>query len=208
MSKTEKERNRLQDEFDQIQSEVGEYDISKHLARPEDLPDLGEIEIYDYDSDLTVASQQSMDVLESLVDLYLSDIPHIKQHPYIANKMREDAKVYAETLFLQKMTRKNFLSQLRQVDNGDNSARMHEVVNQTIGQIRENAKFSSTQRTDLEKFYKNLRKDMGYNEIENTEIKEELGGSQESNTDGDITDNRRLNDMIKQALLGKEGKEE
>jgi hypothetical protein len=208
MSKTEKERNRLQDEFDQIQSEVGEYDISKHLARPEDLPDLGEIEIYDYDSDLTVASQQSMDVLESLVDLYLSDIPHIKQHPYIANKMREDAKVYAETLFLQKMTRKNFLSQLRQVDNGDNSARMHEVVNQTIGQIRENAKFSSTQRTDLEKFYKNLRKDMGYNEIENTEIKDELGASQESNADGDITDNRRLNDMIKQALLGKEGKEE
>ena len=208
MSKTEKERNRLQDEFDQIQSEVGEYDISKHLARPEDLPDLGEIEIYDYDSDLTVASKQSMDVLESLVDLYLSDIPHIKQHPYIANKMREDAKVYAETLFLQKMTRKNFLSQLRQVDNGDNSARMHEVVNQTIGQIRENAKFSSTQRTDLEKFYKNLRKDMGYNEIENTEIKEDLDGSQESNTDGDITDNRRLNDMIKQALLGKEGKEE
>ncbi len=206
MSKTEKERNRLQDEFDQIQSEVGEYDISKHLARPEDLPDLGEIEIYDYDSDLTVASQQSMDVLESLVDLYLSDIPHIKQHPYIANKMREDAKVYAETLFLQKMTRKNFLSQLRQVDNGDASARMHEVVNQTIGQIRENAKFSSTQRTDLEKFYKNLRKDMGYNEIENTEIKEELDGSQESNT-GDTTDNRRLNDMIKQALLGKEGKE-
>jgi hypothetical protein len=34
------------------------------------------------------------------------------------------------------MTRKNFMSQLRQVDNGD-SARMHEVVNQTIGQIRE-----------------------------------------------------------------------
>jgi hypothetical protein len=33
------------------------------------------------------------------------------------------------------------MSQLRQVDNGDNSARMHEVVNQTIGQIRENGKF-------------------------------------------------------------------
>ena len=74
MSKSEQERNRLQDEFEQIQSESGEFDISKHLAKPEDLPDLGEIEIYDYDSDLTVSSQQSMDVLESLVDLYLSDI--------------------------------------------------------------------------------------------------------------------------------------
>ena len=44
MSKQEQERIRLQDEFDQIQSENSEFDISKHLARPEDLPDLGEIE--------------------------------------------------------------------------------------------------------------------------------------------------------------------
>ena len=87
MSKSEQERNRLKDEFDQIQSEGGEFDISKHLAKPEDLPDLGEIEIYDYDADLTVASQQSMNVLESLVDLYLGDVPQLKDHPYIKNKM-------------------------------------------------------------------------------------------------------------------------
>jgi len=209
MSKTENERNRIKDEFDEIQSESGEFDISKHLARPEDLPDLGEIEIYDYDSDMTVASQQSMEVLESLIDLYLSDVPQLKEHPYIRNKMREDAKVYAETIFLSKMTRKNFLSQLRQVDNGDNSARMHEVVNQTIGQIRENSKFSSTQRTELEKFYKGLRKDLGLNEIENPEVikaqniaAEESAG--ESINKGEIMDNRKLNDLIKNAMISKE----
>ncbi len=208
MSKTENERNRIKDEFDEIQSESGEFDISKHLARPEDLPDLGEIEIYDYDSDMTVASQQSMEVLESLIDLYLSDVPQLKEHPYIRNKMREDAKVYAETIFLSKMTRKNFLSQLRQVDNGDNSARMHEVVNQTIGQIRENSKFSSTQRTELEKFYKGLRKDLGLNEIENPEvIKAQNTASEESSNEsggGEIMDNRKLNDLIKNAMLGKD----
>jgi hypothetical protein len=118
--------------------------------------------------------------------------------------MREDAKVYAETLFLQKMTRKNFLSQLRQVDNGDNSARMHEVVNQTIGQIRENAKFSSTQRTDLEKFYKNLRKDLGYNEIENPDLNKESPEEQSNPTEGEVTDNRRLNEMIKQAMISRD----
>ena len=42
---------------------------ANHLAKPEDLPDLGEIELYDYDSDITVSVNQSMDVLESLVDL-------------------------------------------------------------------------------------------------------------------------------------------
>jgi len=202
MSKSEQERNRLKDEFDQIQSESGEFDISKHLAKPEDLPDLGEIEIYDYDADLTVASQQSMNVLESLVDLYLGDVPQLKEHPYIKNKMKEDAVVYAEGIFLTKMTRKNFLSQLRQVDNGDNSARMHEVVNQTIGQIRENAKFLSGQKTELEKFYKTLRKDLGYNEIENQEIKQSEEG--EDQPDGAIMDSRSLNEMIKQAMINKD----
>ena len=207
MSKQEQERIRLQDEFDQIQSENSEFDISKHLARPEDLPDLGEIELYDYDADLTVSMQQSMGVLESLVDLYLSDIPKLKDHNYIKNKMREDATVYAEALFLAKMTRKNFLSQLKQVDNGDNAARMHEVVYQTIGQIRENSKFLLTQRTELEKFYKTLRKDLGYNEIENPEVKkaEEQQNSEESN-DGMVMDNRKLNDLIKNAMVKKDEK--
>lgn len=208
MSKTENEKNRIQDEFEQIQSENKEFDITQHLARPEDLPDLGEIEIYDYDADLTVASQQAMNVLESLVDLYLSDVPQLQQHPYIKNKMKEDAMVYAESIFLSKMTRKNFLSQLRQVDNGDNSARMHEVVNQTIGQIRENAKFSSTQRTDLEKFYKELRKDLGLNEVaDNPEVQRSVdaasAAANAASDEGSIIDNRKLNDMIKDAMIKK-----
>lgn len=202
MSKTENEKNRIQDEFDQIQSENSDFDISKHLAKPEDLPDLGEIEIYDYDADMTVSSQQSMEVLESLVDLYLGDVPKLKEHPYIMNKMKEDATVYAEALFLAKMTRKNFLNQLRQVDNGDNSARMHEVVNQTIGQIRENSKFLSGQRTELEKFYKNLRNDLGYTEITPESKIEE----NEKNVEGDVMDNRKLNDLIKNAMMNKDEK--
>jgi dissimilatory sulfite reductase (desulfoviridin) alpha/beta subunit len=118
--------------------------------------------------------------------------------------MKEDAMVYAESIFLSKMTRKNFLSQLRQVDNGDNSARMHEVVNQTIGQIRENAKFSSTQRTDLEKFYKELRKDLGLNEVaDNPEVQKSVDAAAEAAADGNIIDNRRLNDMIKEAMVKK-----
>ena len=91
--------------------------------------------------------------------------------------------------------------------NGDNSARMHEVVNQTIGQIRENAKFLSGQRTELEKFYKTLRKDLGYDDIENdTPVKEEDKSDNSKNDEGEIMDNKKLNDLIKQAMLNKEDK--
>ena len=109
--------------------------------------------------------------------------------------------VYAEAIFLTKMTRKNLLSQMRQVDNGDNSARMHEVVNQTVGQIRENAKFLSGQKTELEKFYKTLRKDLGYDEIE--QESQATSESDAKSTEGEITTSRDLNEMIKLAMLNR-----
>lgn len=191
--------NELQTEFERIQQEQ-DIDVSKYLAKREDLPDLGEIQIYDYEQDITESVGQANELLESLVDLYLGDSKKIMDHKYIKNKMREDASIYAETIFLSKMTRKNFLTQLRQVDNGDNSARMHEVINQTISQIRENSKFSSTQRTELEKFYKEVRKDLGLNELTPEETKE-IGD--ETVEDTKITDSRKLNDIIDAYLKNK-----
>jgi hypothetical protein len=198
MSKTEKEHNRINDEFDLIQEENKEFDISSHLATIDDLPDLGQIELYDYDSDLTVVTQKGMEVIESLVDLYLSEFGDLKSHPYIRNKVREDALVYAETLFLQKMTRKNFLTQLRQIDNGDNSARMHEVINQTIREIRENSKFSSSQRTELEQYYKTFREDLS--EVSSTM---KTDSSKPGDDDGQIVDSKKLNDLISEAMKKK-----
>ena len=197
MSKSQKEHNRINDEFDMIQEENRDFDISTHLAKIDDLPDLGQIELYDYDSDLTVASHKGLEVIESLVDLYLSEFGDLKTHPYIRNKVKEDAMVYAETLFLQKMTRKNFLTQLRQIDNGDNSARMHEIINQTIREIRENSKFSSSQRTELEQYYKKFREDLS--EVAATLQKD----TTQSNDDGQIVDNKKLNDLISEAVKRK-----
>jgi hypothetical protein len=117
--------------------------------------------------------------------------------------MKEDAMVYAEALFLTRMTRKNFLTQMRQVDNGDGSARMHEVLNQTVGQIRENAKFLSGQKTKLEEFWKNLRKDMGGGEIENANQNKFEDENQEK-TDGQIMNSRDMNELIKTAMMKRE----
>lgn len=205
--------NRIQDEFDNIQYESNlpvqdggsnsnsDFDVQKYLAKKEDLPDLGDIQLYDYDSDMEKSTEKAMDVLESLVDLYLGDNEKVSEHPYIKNKMREDAQIYAETIFLQKMTRKNFLAQLRQIDNGDSSARMHEVVNQTIREVRENVKFTSTQRTELEKFYKEIRKDLGLSDV--SETIDTTPTNVEEEEDGMIMDSRSMNDMIDKYLKNK-----
>jgi hypothetical protein len=206
MSKKEEKIQNLQDEFSRIQEENKDLDVSKYLAKREDhLPDLGTIQIYDYDSDIEEAKEQASEVLESMVDLYLGDYPELIKHRYVEQKMREDAKVYADTIFLQKMTKRNFLTQLKQVDNGDNSARMHEVVNQSVSQIRDNIKFSQTQRTEFEKFWKDMRKDLGLNEMsESMEQKNQPQTSDDTKESGKIVDSRSLNEMIDKMIKGKD----
>lgn len=204
MSKKEEKINDLQSEFNRIQEENKDLDVSKYLAKKEDLPDLGEIQIYDYDSDLEESQKQANDVMESLVDLYLGDNPSIAHHDYVVKKMKEDAQVYADTIFLQRMTRKNLLTQMRQVDNGDTSARMHEVINQSFSQMRDNIKFSQTQKTELEKFYKEMRRDLGLNEISETmEQKNIEQQTEEVKEEGKIVDSRSLNNMIDSYLKNK-----
>lgn len=204
MSKKDDKIADLNEEFSRIQEDHKDLDVSKYLARKDDhLPDLGEIEIYDYDSEVDESEKHADEVLEALVDLYLGDNPSVAEHDYIVKKRKEDALVYADTIFLQKMTRKNFLTQLRQVDNGDNSARMHEVINQSISQIRENIKFSQTQRTELEKYYKEMRKDLGLNEISESMEQKHID---DKNIDGvveeggKIVDSRGINDMIEKYI--------
>jgi len=202
MSKKEQKINSLQEEFSRIQDENKDLDVSKYLAKREDLPDLGEIQIYDYDKDLDESIESAEEVLDALFELYFGDIPAISENKYLAKKVKEDAQVYAETIFLQRMTRKNFLTQLKQVDNGDSSARMHEVVNQSISQIRDNIKFAQSQRTDLEKYYRDMRKDYDrmMENIKQTKIEQGI----ETKTDGKIVDARSLNDMIEKMIKNRD----
>jgi len=193
--------NNLQEEFNKIQEDNKDLDVNMYLAKMDDLPELGEIEIYNYDSDIVDSKYRADTVLNSLVDLYLGDAPKVKEHPYVKNKVEEDAQNYAETLFLIKMTKKHFISQLRQVDNGENNARMHEVVNQTMNQMRENIKFNTSVKSELEKFYKEIRKDLGLNEVQ-SQVEEDIS-EDEGKEDNMVVDSRRINDMVSNYLKNK-----
>jgi hypothetical protein len=42
--------------------------------------------MYDYEADILVSHEQSIDVLESLVDPFLSDVPKLKEHPILRQR--------------------------------------------------------------------------------------------------------------------------
>lgn len=195
----QKKKEELEDEFDKIQSQHSNLNVKQYLVDvDEDLPGFGDLEVYDYDSDLSKINDESREIMDELVDLYLGDAQEIKNHPYIIRKKKEDARIYASSFFLERMSEKVLLQILRQIDNGDNGARMYEVLNQTMREIRENNRDGRQARTEVEKLYKEMRKDLGLNEM--------VGGD-DLNTggdDGEIINTKDLNDKIDNYLKGKD----
>lgn len=201
MSKDKKNKNKeklesLEDEFSKIKEEH-KVDFEQHLVDPEeDLPGFGEIDVYDYESDLEEVKNVSKKVIENLADLYLGDSPDVINHPYIQQKMLEDMYDYADTKFLSKMGRKLLLQQLKQIDSGDIGARMYEVSNQTIREIRENIRESRSSRVEIENFYKNIRLDLGLNDISNN-------NTEDNGEDNNVVNTKDLNNKIDDFLKNK-----
>src|ERR1035437_6521634 len=186
--------NELQSEFDNIQSSNSNTNPNNHLITPEDMPDFGELEIYDYNSDLSEVGEEAREIMGHLIDLYLGDAPKVKEHPYLKRKINEDARVYARSLFLERMSEKLLIQQFKQVDQGDNSARMHEVINQTMKEMREINTDGRKSRTEIEKLYKEMRNDFGLNDLSESTQTDDIKPI--ADTNGKVVDTRDLNDMI------------
>jgi len=200
MGKNDEKKKNLEDEFNQVQGQHKDTKIEKYLVdSDEDLPGFGELDVYDYDSDQEEVTKISEDVIESLVDLYLGDAPDVRDHPYIKEKARQDMYDYADARFLSKMSKKLLLQNLRQIDNGESSARMYEVATKLMGEIREINKDSRSSRSEIENFYKEIRSDLGLNELSNSGNKE----AENEENEGTIINAVDLNNQIDEYLKGK-----
>lgn len=187
----------LDSEFDNLKSmhQQVSSNIDDYLVKNEsDLPNFGELELYDYETDVEKFKSTSKNMIKDMVDLYLGDAPDLISHPYIKSKMEEDTTYYASTQLLQKMSEKLLLQQLRQIDNGENSPRMYEVTNGTMQQIRENIIDGRKARTEIEKLYKEIRKDFGLNEMGSTKK------TPEADDEGIIVDTKKLNEKIQSKI--------
>lgn len=156
------ERKKIEEQMREMHSTADtNLNIKKHLAITTELPDISTVVLYDYDKDVITTYENSKKVVESIVDLYLGDVISIKDLPYIKTKIEEDARLYGSLMFISEMTKRNYIQQMKDIDNGTNVVKMHEIVNQTVVQMRENVKMMNVQKEDIVKFYKGLRKEIG-----------------------------------------------
>lgn len=201
MSKNQDKKEDLDNQLNHIQNASTGNDMKKYLVNSEeDLPGFGEVELYDYTTDINKAKQTGKKLLADLVDLYLGD-SEIAEHPYIKSRMDEDAEYYSQMKVVQKLSEKLLLQQMKQIDAGDIAPRMYEITTKHIGEIRENIKDGRNARLEIEKMYKEMRKDLGLQEtVQNKNYKSEA-----ESDDGIIMNSSSINTQIEDYIKNREG---
>lgn len=199
MSKNSEIKKDIDDEFENIKSlhqnlssNIDNYLVSND---DDDLTNFGNVQLYDYEKDIEKAQENASDVIKKMADLYLKDAPEVRNHPYIEKKIEEDTKYYSSMQMLQTMSEKLLLQQMRQIDQGENTPKNYEVANATLAQLRENIKDGRHARTEVEKIYRDLRKDMGVNDISHTN-----SSQTEEKEEGRIVDTTLLNEQIEKMI--------
>lgn len=205
MGINQQKKKDLDDEFDLIQQQHSNVpDMDKYMVNAdEDMPGFGEVELYDYNSDMEKAKKVGVELISDLVDLYLGDAPEVKEHPYIKARMREDAEYYSQMKTLQKLSEKLLLQQMKQIDGGDVAPRMYEITSKHMGEIRENIKDGRKAKLEIEDMYKRMRLDLGLNEtVRNSDYE-----VKDVEDDGVIMDSSKLNETIDSYLKQKDQEE-
>lgn len=203
MSKNQDKKKDLDDEIDQIKKQYSnQTDMSKYMVdSDEDMPGFGEVELYDYDSDISKAKETGKELLKGLVDLYLGD-SDVAEHDYIQSRMSEDAEYYSQMKVIQKLSEKLLLQQMKQIDSGDISPRMYEITSKHIGEVRENIKDGRKARTEIEKMYKDMRKDLGLNETVSSG--EYSSSNSDESSDGIMLNGSDINSKIDDFLKNRD----
>jgi hypothetical protein len=159
------DRERLRAELAEIENDiqrvVDEQNIESLEATANDLPPLTNNSIHDYEAELSEIGERSKGIIDNLVKLYLGEDENLFNHEYISRKREKDADNFSKLDFLVTSSQRTLTSIMKEIDMGAGSPRMYEVLSMLQKEMRENIKMSSSNLTNIESFYKNMREDLG-----------------------------------------------
>lgn len=210
------ERERLKNELAEIENDIQRVinqqdDIKDLEAKSGDLPAV-QLATYDYDAELDEIQTRSQAIINNLVRLYLGDNEALLNHEYIARKRDKDADYFAKLDFLVGASQRTLINIMREIDMGAATPRMFEVLSMLQKEMRENIKLSSSNLSNIESFYKNMREDLGLQQQpQNVPVVQEVQAA--TQPDGHILNHADLNKQVDEWLktrdaIKKEEKEE
>jgi len=183
--------DRILERTDELQQR---FNIDSFIARPEDLPGIGQQVVWDYEAEKEEIEKASLNTVNNIARLYLGD-SHYYDLPHIVDKRRDDALQHAKAQYLVKQSERSVTNAMKQIDNGDSSAKMWEVVSMLQKEMRDNIKLLGHVETSIRNSYRTIKEDMGISDIP---MLPEIDVA--DTTDSQILDMKQLNDMMERIV--------
>lgn len=137
----------------------------QNISGQDVLPKLKAINPLNYDTVKKAADEQSTNIVESVILLYLP-AEFIQQHDYIFQKMEVDKLTVSNLLFQMKTAEHALKKLLEEIDNGSTGARSFEVLASLQKSKMEIIKHLQSFMVTMENNYKTLKFDYYSNNVE------------------------------------------
>jgi len=159
-------KNKLKNSIDELKESLNDLKIEGSIPIPGDLlpnddtlPGLDmEIEIYDYDKDMSLIKDEAEETLECISSLYLTDDTTMNKN--INKLIKNDAEEISDIKFSLSCAKRGLINCMRQLDAGSNDPDMHNAVNAYQKEIRESNKMLHELLNKMKIFYKDLREEI------------------------------------------------
>jgi len=192
-------KNKLKNSIDELKGHINDLKIEGTMPLPDDLfpndntlPGLNmEIEVYDYDKDISLIKDEAEETLECISSLYLND--EVTMNKNINKLIKNDAEEISDIKFSLSCAKRGLINCMRQLDAGSNDPDMHNAVNAYQKEIRESNKMIHELFNKMKIFYKDLREELKIDDDIN------VGNELKDGDDGEdlkLIDKTEFNDLI------------
>jgi hypothetical protein len=185
---------RLKNNIERLKEEIKGIDTSipDNLFPTDDtLPGLNmEIEVYDYEKDISLINDEAEETLECISSLYLNDETMLNKN--ISKLIKNDAEEISDIKFSLSCAKRGLINCMRQLDAGSNDPDMHNAVNAYQKEIRESNRMIHELLNKMKIFYRDLRDELKTDEDIN------VGKFNFDDDDLKLVDKSEMNELIEQ----------
>jgi hypothetical protein len=154
-TENQKKKKDLMDDYELVINSV-KTDPKEFFPTADDIPGLGDnVQVYDYESDLEKYIGKSRSMIVEVVKMHLGE--DALNNQLVIDKMEEDIEGYAYLKFMVEQSKRLYVSGMTKLDNGDDSARMIEVVGNLQKDMRDNIKSLSIKFKEIETNYRSMK---------------------------------------------------
>jgi len=154
-TENQKKKKDLMDDYELVINSV-KTDPKEFFPTADDIPGLGDnVQVYDYESDLEKYIGKSRSMIVEVVKMHLGE--EALKNQLVIDKMEEDIEGYAYLKFMVEQSKRLYVSGMTKLDNGDDSARMIEVVGNLQKDMRDNIKSLSIKFKEIENNYRSMK---------------------------------------------------